>query len=1018
MNKILKNSGISLLALLLVLTGCKKSNNNSSSSSQSSSSSSESISINYDDIGGDETDDAPYIIKDGGVFTIDALPTGEDSFYEFITNPQKMPAANSATTSTTIYSVEITEAFVNRVFARDAKAILYTPDFYFTNTNATDDYVEVIASYNETSQAYVVTAIEENGGNYIPLDGIIFAIPKPNEEFDLNIENPFSVGDEIKFDSTMTVNRYQYAAVNQDNIRIPFNNINVYREANQAVVYTQEYGNFTKTNEYGAEIYVKYNFEKHSFEVTGFRGDNKVAGDLVTNHMEYGSKIPEYGFVISSHNGAPTYQAYREGRKFKTNDTIRLENFTLYPTNNETIFQKYSMDNPTTRPAGFISKYTPGSNVLDEYGYTNQNLYQALELAVVEIGEYGLVKAMDREVGCPDDGYILSCNGTVAENLKKVVRVGSVIKIEGNTIRVIEEVGLNQKVHLQYYENLLNSKFESGKNNLYDYDFTSLETNLKLVNTLKTEIETLKTEINNTTDETLKAENSMKIQQKFIEATRAYNYGYVAGTESPYVDGRAAWLWASNANSLEKVQQLITHYKNANINLIYLCVFDGTAYYQSELVPYNQAFVGNFGEYGENNFLGAFIGEAHKAGIEVHGWTTNFHVGTTGQTNELFNAHPEWQQVYYTGKVDSEDEMTELDLLYFDQANPEVQDFLIDFYDEMLSEYELDGLHIDYIRYAAGNDVGEPDSVYCPIAPGGFLYAENCLDRTQGYTQYAMEDFKKEYGFPADANVKELVKNVETYRKWSEYRTNKVTQFVNRLYDEVINEYDTIFSMAIVPEVEFAKANKMQDWTKWLNEGWMDMINGMYYSPDPNRTLIEHSKVEDLLKDKVYNYPGVLAASYYSLPAIENIYYYEAAHESSNMGASFFDANAIWDHQRTIWSDSNTDLETLLKLGTHRNEAVLPHSELKTIMEAFILNIEDRIDNLYMPNGAMNQAQKDALLAKLNEISLDDVNSALNSLVELKAQLSQYANEVASARISEYMDLMISLCKIKIARDF
>ena len=84
--------------------------------------------------------------------------------------------------------------------------------------------------------------------------------------------------------------------------------------------------------------------------------------------MEYGSKIPEYGFVISAHNGAPTYQAYREGRKFKTNDIIRLENFTLYPTNNETIFQKYSMDNPTTRPAGFISKYTPGSNVLDEYG--------------------------------------------------------------------------------------------------------------------------------------------------------------------------------------------------------------------------------------------------------------------------------------------------------------------------------------------------------------------------------------------------------------------------------------------------------------------------------------------------------------------------------------------------------------------------------------------------------------------------------------------------------------------------
>ena len=126
------------------------------------------------------------------------------------------------------------------------------------------------------------------------------------------------------------------------------------------------------------------------------------------------------------------------------------------------------------------------------------------------------------------------------------------------------------------------------------------------------------------------------------------------------------------------------------------------------------------------------------------------------------------------------------------------------------------------------------------------------------------------------------------------------------------------------------------------------------------------------------------------------------------MGASFFDANAIWDHQRTIWSDSNTDLETLLKLGTHRNEAVLPHSELKTIMEAFILNMKIVLIIFYA-KWCYESSSKDALLAKLNEISLDDVNSALNSLVELKAQLSQYANEVAGARISEYMDLMISL---------
>ena len=1006
MKKSLKNIIFSLLAFSVVFTGCSPKSNNSSN--------------NYDDydyVGGDETDSKRYVYADSGVLATTKIKISNITDLTVVTNPQRMPSETAFDTATTIFKVDIDTYHKTSSYRNGIECILYTPDFYFANTNATNEYYEMIATYDNTSKKYMVTQINENGKAYIPLNGIVIAVPKQNPAKGITMSNPINVGSTIEFTTGYVPARYDYAIVNQDGIRAPFNTVNEYRSDSNVVLYSKEYGSYTKTNEYGAEIYVDYDFKKDQYFIAGFRGNGKVLGDLNEDPLHYGGKIPNYGFAISAHRKAYGFQWYREGRKFLKGDTITLENYYLYSLNKSTQFIRNGVDNSTVRNNDKLNVVTPEAPFLDEFGYTNYGLWQAYELAVVNMGEYGLVTAMDREVGCPKDGYILSGQGQVATKLQECARLGSLVKLDGNKIYIIDDVGTNQVVELLYYENLLDTKLLEGKTNLYDYDYETLETNINQLKKYNEEISALKQKMKNETSDKKIESYAVEIMYKMTLAKDCYNIAYAAANESPYVDGRAAWLFSTNTNSLKEVQDMIKHYKEANINLIYLCFFDGTTSFETETVPLNQGYVGDFGEYGQNNFLGAFIGEAHKAGIQVHGWTTNFHVGNVGDSNVLFNNHPDWQQVYYDGNVDSKDEMTEQTLLYFDQTNPEVQDFLIDFYNEVLEKFDLDGLHLDYIRYAAGNDVASPNNVYCQIPTDRRLYAENCLNRTQGYTEHAMTEFKEKYNLDPSVDVKEYVKDINNYLKWSEYRTSVITDFVKRIHDEVIVPNDTMLSMAIVPEVEHAKANKMQDWTTWVNNGWIDMVNGMYYSSDPNRILIESNQVKDIEENKVYDYPGILVTSYYSLPNIQNIYYIQAAHKAFNMGVSIFDANAIYSYQRLIYSNSNIDLETLLKIGTHRNKAVLPNDSLDKVVEAFISNISDRIDNIYLKNNAMTETQKTQLMEKLNQLSKTDSSVLINQLTTLKASLSQYGNDKIVDRIGEYIDVMLSISNIKIARN-
>ena len=95
---------------------------------------------------------------------------------------------------------------------------------------------------------------------------------------------------------------------------------------------------------------------------------------------------------------------------------------------------------------------------------------------------------------------------------------------------------------------------------------------------------------------------------------------------------------------------------------------------------------------------------------------------------------------------------------FLDPAHPDVQVFLLELINEIITKYKPDGINLDYIRY--------PQSANVNMAS---------YERSNwGYTQYARYEFKKMYNIdPIDIKYKD-----ENWANWSNYRQNKITEFV------------------------------------------------------------------------------------------------------------------------------------------------------------------------------------------------------------------------------------------------
>jgi len=264
------------------------------------------------------------------------------------------------------------------------------------------------------------------------------------------------------------------------------------------------------------------------------------------------------------------------------------------------------------------------------------------------------------------------------------------------------------------------------------------------------------------------------------------------------------------------VRQILDKHVDANMNaVIFQIRQSGTAYYNSSYEPW-----GYYAGYVNPGYdpLEFAIEEAHKRGLELHAWFNVFHTSSTISGSPAAE-HPEWICRDQDGHV----------MNAYRSLSPglkSVRDYTIDVAMEIVNNYDIDGLHLDYVRWSEHTSTmsGSPVPPVIELQRAdGFITQEelNALSQRSGRYLY-------DYLHPYSAGIP------QGYDSWESWWRSSVTEFVQTLHDSIQSVKPHVrLSAAVLGKYNWsgwqAYGTVFQDAALWFNEGYIDQLMPMHY---------------------------------------------------------------------------------------------------------------------------------------------------------------------------------------------
>lgn len=882
---------------------------------------------------------------------------------------------------------------------------LFTRDFGEETTMTNEWGVEVIVSDGE------VTYISESfsGNNAIPKDGYVISVidssGQSNREF---LRTAFSVGDRVELENYTlpevtepeepeedTEHKGVGKVLHPDGQEIIVDAMNTTRNRPMIVLYTAQFGEKTGTNQWGREMVVDLN-ENDELEVVAFRdlGEGGASG----------IDIPRWGFVLSAF-GEEQRELLKEGAIFNKGDIISLEDINLIQLDNQESFEFITVNpTPESNPDGVedleAEKYFPGlrganqlliytSDWATETTGTNEYGYEVIVEGDFHAGT--IVNTGGNNSYIPENGYVLSGHGVGASFLIANASVGSEVVVDEETKTVTIKTTPNSLM-----ESVLTTldtarhQLKIAEEGLYNIDREGARIALKAAEQSEQKALTLLDQL--TQGEATHADRIEFLSTLDELESQAY-LAYYRTFESRKVEGRAIWHRPTE-KTLTEVEAHLDELKNTNFNLVFIETWnDGYSITESEneLIGIQPRVKG--GSYGEyKDLLEAYVEEGKKRGIEVHAWVQNYRVGHKGNSpsSPIIDQKPEWALIHYNGDLYTPHENN---YVFMDPAIPEVQDFLMDYYKELVENYDIQGLQLDYIRYPVGH------------------YRSD-----SGYGEYSMSAFKESQGLSPEADLRELLdrnENPDLYKAWNNWKVNNVNTFVKRSYEDLkAIDKDLILSTAIFENINDSIGTKNQDWPTWVQSGWVDLTNPMAYYRDATTVSNSVESMVDLVNGMALNYAGI-APTYMGLRESENATQTEATRLGLAQGSAIFASQNVLGLK---------GVQNVLLESTYRQPAVLPHSELAVVMSVGINEVIDHMYDIYLPHGKISEASYHELKEEMRASIPQELNNSLEILAfrqQLsiwKEQASQHFKAPADARYRESLEYLIDILDVRIKR--
>lgn len=207
---------------------------------------------------------------------------------------------------------------------------------------------------------------------------------------------------------------------------------------------------------------------------------------------------------------------------------------------------------------------------------------------------------------------------------------------------------------------------------------------------------------------------------------------------------------------------------------------------------------------------------AKDQGLETHAWTWTLCRGD----RDLLERHPDWYVVNRLGDSASTKPPYVGYYHFLCPSREEVSDHLSRLFGNLAKTPNLDGVHLDYVRY--------PD-VILPVA----LWKKYNLVQTEELPQFdfcycdvCRAAFKNQHG------VDPLkLPDPSSDAAWRQYRYDSVTHLVQRLA-EVAHDKGKQITAAVFPTPSIARKLVRQDWTTWNLDAVLPMTYHRFYNEE------------------------------------------------------------------------------------------------------------------------------------------------------------------------------------------
>jgi uncharacterized lipoprotein YddW (UPF0748 family) len=285
------------------------------------------------------------------------------------------------------------------------------------------------------------------------------------------------------------------------------------------------------------------------------------------------------------------------------------------------------------------------------------------------------------------------------------------------------------------------------------------------------------------------------------------------------VEFRGLWITRFNWTSISQteepadVDRMVDDAAQAGFNAILFQVRGvADAYYASNVEPWSERLTGTLGQNPGWDPLARMIERAHARGIQVHAYINVYPVWTCGDPppstspQHLYHLLVAEHDITTDGKPHGLQWTTGDDIHCsgYQRATPAsffVDDHLMAVATDIVSRYDVDGLHLDHIRYGGSNTSCDPVS----------------------------ESEER-------ANVECFTAAPEGYASYGDWQRVQVNGTVWSFYDTLFAENEGVaqkpgfmLSGAVWPYYDSGVSNYYQDSKAWLAGGYIDAIMPMLY---------------------------------------------------------------------------------------------------------------------------------------------------------------------------------------------